>query len=188
MVPSRLGSCSTRTAHPYFLHQFEAAVAALGMNHRTLNPFMFSTKGEMLQTSRNAAFLQSLAPMTISCSHPDAGRWQGLPYANCGYCIPCLIRRAAMHSVGLDDPADYSFDPLTDSSLHSGTSDRGRDARTAATLVSRGGSDLRILANGPLPEGVDLVAIGDVFKNGVHEMGKLLDDRSASSVRKLLWN
>lgn len=93
-----------------------------------------------------------------------------------------------MHSVGLDDPADYSFDPLTDSSLHSGTSDRGRDARTAATLVSRGGSDLRILANGPLPEGVDLVAIGDVFKNGVHEMGKLLDDRSASSVRKLLWN
>src|ERR1035437_1820015 len=39
-----------------------------------------------------------LAPLSLSCSSPSKGRWQGLGTQHCGYCLPCLIRRAALYA------------------------------------------------------------------------------------------
>lgn len=97
MTPSRKGSCSTRTTHPYFLRMFNDLISKLGINHRIINPYAFSTKREMvLQYKDRPGFVANLHK-TISCSHPRNGRWQGITQPeNCGYCYPCLIRQSSL--------------------------------------------------------------------------------------------
>jgi hypothetical protein len=43
--PARRGSCSTRTAHPYFLQQLNAALSIVGLQHPIVNPLASMTKG-----------------------------------------------------------------------------------------------------------------------------------------------
>jgi len=45
----------------------------------------------------------------MSCSHPS-GRWEGLGNQHCGYCVPCIIRRAAYHAAGVKDNFPYRRD------------------------------------------------------------------------------
>ncbi len=97
MTPGRLGSCSTRTTHPYFLSMFNAILEKININHRIVNPFAFSTKREMVNQFKEIQSFQNYYDKTISCSHPCNGRWAGYPIPrNCGYCYPCLIRQSSL--------------------------------------------------------------------------------------------
>jgi hypothetical protein len=61
------------------------------------------TKGEMLRDCKEQKVLKSGIYSTMSCSRPQAGRFHKRPVGrHCGYCVPCIIRRAALYSVGLD--------------------------------------------------------------------------------------
>jgi hypothetical protein len=71
-------------------------------------------KGEMLAQCRNLSLIK-LAPLSISCARPVVGRWQGESVGSCGYCYPCLVRRAALHRLGWDKGQDYRVDFLTES-------------------------------------------------------------------------
>ena len=66
----------------------------------------------MLLHSRNRSLLHALLPYTISCAHPVASRWKKSRQGNCGYCFPCLMRRAACHGAGWDDGREYLYDAL----------------------------------------------------------------------------
>lgn len=130
LTGNRLGSYSTRTTHPYFLSSFQAWLATVGLAINLENPYHYQTKGELLSHCRNQSLLRQLAPHTLSCAHPMASRWRKGRQGNCGYCYPCLIRRAALHAVGWDDGRDYLVDVL----------------RQPEILTSRGrGADLRSL-------------------------------------------
>jgi hypothetical protein len=72
------------------------------------------TKGEMLEQCRNREILTKLFPLTISCARPEVGRWQGWATGACGYCYPCLMRRAALNRLGWDEAKDYRVDMLAD--------------------------------------------------------------------------
>jgi 7-cyano-7-deazaguanine synthase in queuosine biosynthesis len=121
LVPARSGALSTRTTHPYFLSKITAALDILGMGtHQLENPFRLLTKGEILEGSSNAALLAELAPRSISCAHPTAGRWEGETFRNCGTCWPCLIRRASMSRVGWDSAEQYAVDALHETTLMDG--------------------------------------------------------------------
>ncbi|WP_196766672.1 adenine nucleotide alpha hydrolase family protein, partial [Mycobacterium avium] len=74
LTRARSGSYSTRTTHPQFMHLLRAAADAVGVSNPILNPFRLKTKGEILAGSRNPELLRSLAPRSISCSHPEAAR------------------------------------------------------------------------------------------------------------------
>jgi len=107
LTPSRVGSCSTRTTHVYFLRLFNDILESLKIHHKVENFYALKTKGEIVEEVKHTeAFLKG-AGRTISCSHPTQGRGATVPI-NCGYCFPCLIRRAALHKVG------YSFDYYLD--------------------------------------------------------------------------
>lgn len=111
LTKSRLGGCSTRTAHPLFLQNFADLAARLGILSPILNPLGGCTKGETLQHSANFDFVKDLAPQTVSCAHPTRREtWVRRNANNCGYCIPCILRRAAMHRVDLDNGRDYGID------------------------------------------------------------------------------
>jgi 7-cyano-7-deazaguanine synthase in queuosine biosynthesis len=164
---ARSGSLSTRTTHPHFMADIGALASRLRIGNPIVNPYRVLTKGEILATSRDREAVVALARETLSCAHPEAPRYAKRPQGNCGYCLPCLIRRAALHHVGLDNPNDYSFDALREVGELAG--DRGSDLRALVRSLSRQARPVDILRNGPvLP--ADLKEFAAVYERGRHEM------------------
>ena len=113
LTASRRGSCSTRTTHPYFLTCFSQLLQKLSIEHEIVNPFQFLNKREVVETVQETLAFQELYPLTISCSHPCNGRWKRISSpCNCGYCYPCLIRKASLMGLDSDstpyNPFNYS--------------------------------------------------------------------------------
>jgi 7-cyano-7-deazaguanine synthase in queuosine biosynthesis len=180
LTEARNGSLSTRTTHPHFMASLEGCISALGMTNIVSNPFRVMTKGEMLAGNRDREMLVNLARETLSCAHPEAPRYAKREQGNCGYCFPCLIRRSALHRVGLDDADDYAFDALNepDEMAH----DRGADLRALVRSLNRSARPIDILRNGPVPlEGIHDFA--DVFERGRVEILAWL--RAAVTARAL---
>lgn len=114
LTASRRGSCSTRTTHPFFLTCFSQLLQKLFIQHEIINPFQFLSKREVVESVWETSAFQELYPLTISCSHPCNSRWMKLSEPrNCGYCYPCLIRKASL--IGLSDSTPY--DPVRFSSM-----------------------------------------------------------------------
>jgi 7-cyano-7-deazaguanine synthase in queuosine biosynthesis len=107
----RLGSLSTRTTHPFFLARMNEVLTDLGLRARLGNPYQFATKGEMVRDCRNRTLLGNEVANTISCSSPNNAR---IRYGaeQCGYCVPCLIRRASLHGNAIPDTTQYGIASL----------------------------------------------------------------------------
>ena len=104
----RSGSLSTRTTHPYFMGMLGQLLSNLGLSIAFFNPFQFKTKGEMVRGCLDPPFLKRNLKWTMSCSHPDLGRYSGDPKpSHCGCCLPCTIRRAAIKFAGIKDNSTY---------------------------------------------------------------------------------
>ncbi len=101
LSPRRVGALSTRTAHPEFLSGIQRILDAGSIPVSIENPFRHLTKGEMLRGSSNASLAHRLASNTVSC-----GRWKR-KRMQCGHCVPCLIRRAALHASSVTDGTQY---------------------------------------------------------------------------------
>ena len=190
LTSARRGSCSTRTVHPYFLDRMLGALATVGLANPVSNPYQLSTKGEMLKSCKNQTLLRELAPESVSCAHPELGRYEQTGYGDCGYCYPCLIRRAAMHAVGLDEAADYKRDVCNDAELLASNSARKRDTRAvfaALNGVSRppGSSSLVALLSGPIPDRAAVGSYSDVHRRGLEELRKLFEDKADAGVRRI---
>lgn len=105
---SRIGTSSTRTTHPYYMQMFQELLKILELPVLLYNPYQFKTKGEMLLECKNQCFMIENIENTMSCSHPDNGRMLGETQArHCGYCLPCVIRQAAMKKAGIHDKSSY---------------------------------------------------------------------------------
>ena len=101
----RLGSLSTR---PRFMGMLRQLLANMGLPIAIVNPYQFKTKGEMLNECLDAQFLKNNVKWTMSCSHPDLGRYSGdSEPSHCGCCLPCTIRRAAIKIAGITDTSKY---------------------------------------------------------------------------------
>jgi hypothetical protein len=106
---SRVGSLSTRTAHPLFLIRFLQTMADLGAFDGELeNPFLFESKTDVVRAA--PSWTLSLLGRSVSCAKPN--KYQQLGVLHCGYCIPCLHRRVAFIRAGIDRPRDYAYDAL----------------------------------------------------------------------------
>lgn len=104
----RLGSLSTRTTHPHFMGMLQQLIANMGLQIAIVNPYQFKTKGEMVKECLDMQFLKDNVKWTMSCSHPDLGRYTGDPEpSHCGCCLPCTIRRAAIKIAGVTDSSKY---------------------------------------------------------------------------------
>lgn len=105
---SRNGSSSTRTTHPYYMHMLQDLLNKLELPITISNPYQFKTKGEMMLECKDKDFLITNVGNTMSCAHPDVGRYRGEHTSmHCGYCLPCVIRQAAFKKAGLEDPSLY---------------------------------------------------------------------------------
>ena len=153
LTRARTGSASTRTTHPHFLALLTQACRAIGIENPIINPYRLLTKGEMLAACRNPRLLTRLAPSSISCAHPETPRWRDRAQGNCGYCLPCLVRRAALATIRRDRADPYAWDALTDASLLEPSERTGADLRATVHGVSPHRDELSIIRNAPLPAG-----------------------------------
>lgn len=184
LTSTRLGSLSTRTAHPHTLALMRRALAILGMPQQVEAPYAFQTKGEMVTGSRTRDFILENAGQTMSCAHPGVDHWQkgGSPFRHCGYCLPCLIRRAALDQAG-QDVTTYTYDILATLPPEG---DRREDLRAVLTTMERApgrSAVASVLRAGPLsdaPDDIDRYV--DVYRGGLAEVGSFLAHRSDRTV------
>src|SRR3989339_792892 len=134
LTANRMGSCSTRTTHPYFLEQLTGLWQEAGLVNPLVNPYNNLTKGEVVRRGRNRDLLEQLFGASVSCARPVVSRWQGSKAGSCGYCYPCLMRRAALHTLGWDRGEDYRRDVLSDPETLAHRV-RGRDLRALLLAV-----------------------------------------------------
>jgi hypothetical protein len=155
----RVGSHSTRTTHPHFLSLIQEVFDAVGLPVRLINEFRHQTKGEMMDEAERAGRPTDIFSGTVSC-----GKWKR-KNIQCGYCVPCLIRKAAFFRAGIDDRTLYRYDvgeAWKDPAI--------RDDILAIVLASEERIEklkARVIASGPLP-----LQIGERDGwFGVHERG-----------------
>jgi hypothetical protein len=180
--PLRLGALSTRTTHPFYIARWNDALAVLGFNGRIENPYWDRTKGEMVRACTNGALLRRLTPSSLSCASPTKGRWQGLGTQHCGYCLPCLIRRAALVT-GLRpdaDPTVYTVDDLRVRALDTRQSE-GVQVRSFQLAIERlrarpALASILIHKPGPLfdESPARQAALSGVYRRGLEEVAELL--------------
>lgn len=180
--PLRLGALSTRTTHPFYIARWNDALQGLGLNGHIENSYWDKTKGEMVAACANGTLLRQLIPSSFSCASPTKGRWQGHGIQHCGYCLPCLIRRAALVT-GLHpdpDPTIYTIDNLTDHVLDTRQSE-GVQIRSFQLAIERlrarpGLASILIHKPGPLfdESATRQEAIAGVYRRGLEEVRTLL--------------
>jgi hypothetical protein len=155
-------------------------LVSVGIPTDLVNPFQYVTKGEMLAQSRNPALLRTLLPYSISCAHPVASRWKKDRQGNCGYCFPCLMRRAALHSVGWDEGHQYLYDVLKQPEVLASRA-RGADLRSLLYLLSQQqcvpNPHQLLWQTGPLPVGPeDMPQLINLVERGLVEISHWLEN------------
>lgn len=177
----RLGSHSTRTTHPFYMARWNDLMSLLNIDGKVENPFWNKTKGEMASGCSNLNLLRQTVPMSMSCSSPTKGRWLKLSTRHCGFCLPCLIRRASLNSAFGEgnDPTVYTISDLGAQTLNTLRSE-GQQVRSFQIAVERLKnrpelSKILIHKSGSLvDEQGNWDELADVYKRGMGEVDALL--------------
>jgi hypothetical protein len=176
--PLRLGAFSTRTTHPFYIARWNELLHVLGISGRIENPYWDKTKGEMVAACNNPTLLAELAPKSLSCASPTKGRWLGRSAGHCGYCLPCLIRRAALRN--MVDHTSYALSDLTAGELDTREA-QGEQIRSFQFAIQRIQQKPQLAAlyihkPGPLSDESPArqTALADVYRRGLAEIDQLL--------------
>ena len=173
----RAGTHSTRTTHPHTIDLYRQLLSALGIKTPLRTPYRFATKGEMLRDCKDQETLKAGVHATLSCSRPQAGRFHKRPVGqHCGYCVPCIIRRASMHAVGLDE--EQRVKDVLSREIKANEA-AGYDKRAFLMAISRlkAMTPLQVISEimsaGPIDVG-ELDGLTNVFKRGMAEVERFL--------------
>lgn len=184
---TRVGSYSTRTTHPFYLSLWNELLAGLGLNLSVANPYWNKTKGEMASECRNKDALFDMMRLSFSCSSPLKARWKSLPPQHCGYCVPCLIRRAAMNKAFGCDNTDYMITDVGDL-IRNHAKDRGIQLRSFQYAIKKvkenpGIEKFYIHKTGPLSDNEEyLNELADTYKRGLMEVDDFVSDFQAERI------
>ncbi len=187
LTPSRVGSCSTRTVHPYYLSLVREIAIQLGINNPIINPLELKTKGECLSECWNQEALKLAIPYSASCAkrgHKSA--WIRRSAKQCGGCIPCIYRRAALHKIGLDKEL-YGRDFCRGEVKIDSTLKHADDLRAYLTFLQKNHSNMELgkllLLNGKL-ELVRLNMYADVIRRASSEVRDLLRTKATKEIKR----
>lgn len=168
LTGTRLGSLSTRTAHPEYLGRLQQIFDAAGINVQIQNPYALMTKGEMLAGCLNQDLLRQHAVTSTSC-----GRFQRFGYKHCGRCVPCQVRRAAFKRWGaLRDSTPYVYGDLSISSPQYGGFEDVRSVGMAVVSVAQDGFDQWLGHSLFSPFITDRVGYRRMLVQGLDELAK----------------
>jgi hypothetical protein len=187
LTPSRYGSCSTRTVHPHYLSLLRQITRHLGIHNSFVNPLEMKTKGECLTECLNRNNLISAIPYSASCG--KRGRKQYWVHRNakqCGICVPCIYRRAALHKLGQDNES-YGYDFCKgEVDIHS-SHQSSTDFLTYLAFLYRHPSQHEIskllIRNGKI-DLIRLPAYASVVERASNEVRELLWDKASGEIQR----
>ena len=178
---TRVGSFSTRTTHPFYLTQWNNLLKNLGLDLSIYNPYWNKTKGEMAAECLNKDVLFKTMRLSFSCSSPGKARWGGLSPQHCGYCVPCLIRRAAMYKAFGKDNTIYMETSIRHMQNNS-ASGIGLQLRSFQYAIKRikklcNIEKISIHKSGPLPQNENYLSeLASIYKRGLLEVDTFIQD------------
>ena len=166
----RIGSHSTRTTHPYFLSRLEGLLTDAGFGVNFINPYQFKTKGEMLVECKDQTAIAKAVPLSVSCSHWHRENIQ------CGYCVPCLVRRSSVYHANITNDADYERLDLKNILKENGIRDDLQAVQTAIIRLTKSGDYSSWLRqSGSLPSDIGFRRdLASTIKRGLAEMETFL--------------
>lgn len=182
LTKSRFSSHSTRTTHPFFVDGLNSIFEKLGINNKIENPYRFKTKGEMILQCEDIDFLKEHIAITMSCSHPENGRFLGREPLNCGYCVPCIIRQASEYQTG-EIFTSYAIGDVRES-VPSQKYKKGSDYRAfkiglekLSDINNEHSLALQIIRSGPIPYSTlnELNEYISVYQRGMSEVEQFLN-------------
>lgn len=179
--PLRLGALSTRTTHPYYIARWNELLARIELPCTVENSYRHLTKGEMALNCADRELLRQVVAFSLSCSSPSKARWQSRSTEHCGYCTPCLIRRAALQKAlgRRGDPTTYSIADLSSRALDSEKAE-GQQVRSFQLAIERlrarpALAKLLIHKPGPLTDVIsEIEQLASVYSRGMNEVGEVL--------------
>lgn len=184
MTKTRLGTFSTKTTHPKYIHHLNLILDEIGVSNKLFNPYSFSTKGEMIQNCSNPKFLKENLSKTISCS--KGGVYMQRFHGNnkhCGHCTPCIIRQAAVYKAEYQKyDCGYHYDDIVNNPP-APVDKSGRDIQAfkigiQRTKESRENIFFDLLLSGELPgTDKDLKKYQSVFLRGLKEVDNFLNGK-----------
>lgn len=179
LLPARGGSHSTKTTHPRYISALNQIFEKVGIENEIENPYRFMTKGEMLKKCANYDFVKKQVRKTLSCSKPGYHRqWTKLKKENkdiskqCGYCVPCIIRRASLFINGLDFKKDYVSD------VNSNHTDYRAFELAAFRYNKKDKIMLEFLKAGPMKlSGIEIKKYVNMYLRGIKEVKNFIDKK-----------
>lgn len=105
---------------------------------------------------------------------------------HCGRCMPCIFRRAALHSAGLDDET-YGNDVCAGEVDIIEAEGAANDLRACLSFIRQeySQSDIaeRLIANGPLPP-ESIAGHAATVERAIEELRQLLRDKAIPVIRE----
>jgi hypothetical protein len=170
---NRGGWLSTRSTHPQTFALLGELLDRLGLAVEVINPYGWRTKGELVRAAAEVAgpdFPAGVAG-TLSCAKLDGRLYRGgHPALNCGLCVACLVRRAAIQAAGVPDHTEYLADRLTGQSLQLLLERRQPDLTAVRVAVAAGVDESLLLAAASLPRDFDVDRALALWERGLQEL------------------
>ncbi|CAM5198894.1 hypothetical protein UACE39S_05695 [Ureibacillus acetophenoni] len=201
LTDSRNGSCSTRTTHPIFIKSINKILHQVGLCHEISNFYWDKSKGEILAEHIEKPVFNKYAHRTLSCSHPCLSRYDKkkdptieVP-CNCGYCYPCIIRRAFFIVNGKDDTRYNDLYKLDKEFLMNYSSLQGRSSDLRAVLFSirrfyQNKNDEGYIRDLLVRQGglssTEIIAYGRVYRKSMEELISLIRYLDLNNKGKLI--
>jgi 7-cyano-7-deazaguanine synthase in queuosine biosynthesis len=171
LTTARIGAFSTHTAHPEFVRMMgELLSILLDYPLNIENPFLYMTKAEVVAGAVEQH--REVIEGTVSCW--KAARVSG-DKKHCGYCVPCLSRRVALETHGLELP-EYQKDVLREEMSDLETDNEGK--RSLVEMIefasTFGGSRSQADLESEYPdlllgEEIDVAAAVDMYRRFARE-------------------
>lgn len=172
---NRGGVLSTRSTHPWTIHQFQRILEKLDIDVLMRNPYETLTKGELVARANRSIPIADGVPMTLSCGKLDGHFYKGgNPNHHCGLCVACLTRRGAILASGVRDDTPYLFETLDAGQRSRLLGRRDADVRAVRAAVARDVDEFTLLAQGPYPEDYDLASAAELCRRGIAELARAL--------------
>jgi hypothetical protein len=187
LTPSRGGSCSTRTVHPYYLFLLRKTLSGLGIGNPIETPLGLKTKGECVADCLNPEALQAILFNTTSCAKRGHKRtWHRRNVKECGRCLPCIYRRAALNKVGLDRQI-YGRDICAGEVDIGSNQTYAEDLRACFSFLRHNPNQAEIarllLGNGRIdPSHLSIYA--GIITRAMNEIRVLLQDKATAEVKR----
>jgi hypothetical protein len=177
---NRGGWLSTRSTHPHTFALLEELLGRLGLAVQVANPHAWQTKGELVRAAVDAAAeaggrdVAAGIAGTLSCAKLDGHRYKGgNPGLNCGLCVACLVRRAAIRAAGVPDHTAYLVDRLTGDARDALLARRQPDLAAVRVAVAAGVDESLLLAAATLPRDFDVDRALDLWQRGLEELADI---------------